>query len=558
MRMCKHLTIIILILFGFQLHAQNKAYDWGIGVNAGIYSYSALLESKLTNPYEYSIGSSISLSRYLTHNFNLSLEGIRTSIDFPINPVTTGEPLKYTDTYLYGANFTLKYKFDNGYIIKEHSQFAPYLSIGGGAYMTEINPNITYIVPLGAGIDIHLGNRTSLVFESLYNRDVLGGDLSYMQHNVGVKVHFGKANKKRVTATKQRNRSRQLAKIRKYREEQRIAQARKAKEKLKELQTQGLMSNIPTMEEDQDLLMTDESIAMRPDEQPTKIKVVTTPPSKPKEANLGKKSTDKPVIAEPVIPVSPGKPTFEEPKPTLADSKPPIPKPSSSRPEIVEIQEEPTVTKPVETQPVVKPEPPKPTVTKPVETQPVVKPEPPKPTVTKPAETQPVVKPETPKPVVVPIKPTPVTEVATVETTTPERPQTPEPIKETDKVCQNKERQLSEIGEKIIFDKDRYRIRSSMHWDLRKIELLLNECDKYSYVIIAHTDSDGNAEYNKQLSAKRAEAVKAYLVSKGIDAARLITIPYGASVPIAPNTSDANKAKNRRIEFRLNRTSFED
>jgi outer membrane protein OmpA-like peptidoglycan-associated protein len=561
MRICKHLIMVILILFGFQLHAQNKAYDWGTGLNAGIYSYSALLESKLTNPYEYSIGSSISVSRYLTHNFNLSLEGMRTKINFPINLNVTGEPLKYTSTYFYGANFTLKYKIDNGYIIKEHSQFAPYFLVGGGAYMTELNPNITYVVPIGAGIDIHLGNRTSLAFESLYNRDMLGGDLSYMQHNVGVKVHFGKANKKRVTATKQRNRSRQLAKIRKYREEQRIAQARKAKEKLKELQTEGLVNNIPTMEEDQDLLMTDENIAMRPDEQPAKAKVVTTPPSKPKEANLGKKSTTIPVDAEPVIPVSPGKPAFEEPKPILADSKPPIPKPSSSRPEITETIAKPAATKPAETQPITaKPETPKPTATKPAETQPITaKPETPKPAATKPAETKPITaKPETPKPVVVPVKPTAVTETANVVTTAPERPQTPEPIKETDKVCQNKERQLSEIGEKIIFEKDHYRIRSTMHWDLRKIELLLNECPKYSYVIIAHTDSDGNAEYNKKLSAKRAEAVKAYLVSKGIDASRLITIPYGASVPIAPNTSDANKAKNRRIEFRLNRTSFED
>ena len=126
------------------------------------------------------------------------------------------------------------------------------------------------------------------------------------------------------------------------------------------------------------------------------------------------------------------------------------------------------------------------------------------------------------------------------------------------KICRNKEVELSEIGEKILFDKNRYRVRSRMHRDLRKIEFLLKECSKHSYIIIAHTDSDGNVEYNKKLSAKRAEATKAYLVSKGIDSSRLITIPYGASMPIAPNTSNDNKAKNRRIEFRLNRTSFDD
>ena len=112
--MCKHLLTLILVLYGFTLCAQNKKYDWGIGVNAGLYSYSALLESKLTNPYEYSIGSSVAVSRYLNNNFNLSLEGIRTPLNFPVNPSAVGEPIKYIDTYLYGGNFTLKYKIDNG------------------------------------------------------------------------------------------------------------------------------------------------------------------------------------------------------------------------------------------------------------------------------------------------------------------------------------------------------------------------------------------------------------------------------------------------------------
>jgi|GEM_PF-2410748 outer membrane protein OmpA-like peptidoglycan-associated protein len=532
MRMCKYLLTIILILYSLLLQAQNKKFDWGIGVNAGTYSYSALLESKLTNPYEYRIGSSLSVSRYLTNNFNLSIEGSRTPIDFPVNPSAKGEPLKYTDTYLYGANFTLKYKINNGYIIKENSMFAPYFSFGGGAYLTDYNPNITYIVPLGAGVEVHLGDRTSFIFESQYNRDVIGGELSYMQHNAGIKIHFGKANKKRLKATKQRNRSRQLAKIRKYREEQRIAQARKAKAKLQKLQQEGLVSKIPTMDEDEDLLMTNESIAMRPDEQPKKINAVTTPPSKPKESNLGKKPTLKSRPAEPVVPVSPGKPTVKELQPTLPDTKPPMRKPSSSRPEITDVAEESTVTKPV----VITKEKPEATVTTPETLTPtVIKPEVPRATV--------------PKPVVVPIPSTPVV---------PEHPQTQVPIKETDKVCENRQRELSELGERIIFDKNRYRVRSAMHQDLRQIELLLNDCDKHAYVIIAHTDSDGNMEYNKKLSAERAEAVKAYLVNKGIDAARLITIPYGSSVPIVPNTTDENKAKNRRIEFRLNRTGFED
>jgi outer membrane protein OmpA-like peptidoglycan-associated protein len=523
MRMCKYLLVLLLVLYGFSICAQNKKYDWGFGVNAGLYSYSALLESKLTNPYEYSIGASIAVSRYLNNNFNLSLEFIRTPLNFPVNPSAIGEPLEYIDTYLYASNFTLKYKIDTGYIFKEHSMFAPYLLVGGGAYLTEVNANITYVAPLGTGIDVHLGDRTSIIFESLYNRDLVGRNLSYMQYNTGIRIHLGKANKKRVNATKRRQRSRRLEKIRVYRKEKRIAQARKAKEQLKKLQSEGLISRIPTMEEDQDLLMTNETIAVRLDEEPAKIHVTTVPPSKPKESSLGRKVPTK-LIAEPTIPVSPGKSTFTAQKPALAYNKP-------SKIKQTKMTEEATTNKPVVSNP--QPAKLKPIITETIIVKPSVsKPKPAKSSVTSPQLVS--------KPIV------------------SEKPKTETPIKETTKICRNKEVELSEIGEKILFDKNRYRVRSRMHRDLRKIEFLLKECSKHSYIIIAHTDSDGNVEYNKKLSAKRAEATKAYLVSKGIDSSRLITIPYGASMPIAPNTSNDNKAKNRRIEFRLNRTSFDD
>jgi outer membrane protein OmpA-like peptidoglycan-associated protein len=66
--------------------------------------------------------------------------------------------------------------------------------------------------------------------------------------------------------------------------------------------------------------------------------------------------------------------------------------------------------------------------------------------------------------------------------------------------------------------------------------------------ISGHTDNVGKAKTNKDLSAKRANACKAYLVSKGIDSARISAVGYGGERPVAPNDTEENRQKNRRIE----------
>ncbi len=67
--------------------------------------------------------------------------------------------------------------------------------------------------------------------------------------------------------------------------------------------------------------------------------------------------------------------------------------------------------------------------------------------------------------------------------------------------------------------------------------------------IQGHTDDVGGAELNLDLSQRRANAVKLYLTQKGIDAARITAKGYGATVPIAPNTTDAGRSQNRRVQF---------
>ncbi|MBD9402339.1 outer membrane protein OmpA [Comamonas sp. CMM02] len=70
-------------------------------------------------------------------------------------------------------------------------------------------------------------------------------------------------------------------------------------------------------------------------------------------------------------------------------------------------------------------------------------------------------------------------------------------------------------------------------------------------VAVGHTDSVGSAAYNQKLSERRAQAVKAYLESKGIDKSRVYTEGKGEAQPVADNKTKAGRAQNRRVEIEV-------
>lgn len=70
-------------------------------------------------------------------------------------------------------------------------------------------------------------------------------------------------------------------------------------------------------------------------------------------------------------------------------------------------------------------------------------------------------------------------------------------------------------------------------------------------IAVGHTDSVGSDAYNQKLSVRRAESVKAYLVSKGIEKNRVYTEGKGEKQPVADNKTKEGRAKNRRVEIEV-------
>ena len=69
--------------------------------------------------------------------------------------------------------------------------------------------------------------------------------------------------------------------------------------------------------------------------------------------------------------------------------------------------------------------------------------------------------------------------------------------------------------------------------------------------VSGHTSAEGGFERNLDLSQRRADAVKAYLVSRGINAARVVAVGQGSNLPVADNGTELGRRRNRRIEVRV-------
>lgn len=103
----------------------------------------------------------------------------------------------------------------------------------------------------------------------------------------------------------------------------------------------------------------------------------------------------------------------------------------------------------------------------------------------------------------------------------------------------------------ILFDQGKADIKNESVPELNKLVAFLQANANAEIELSGHTSSEGDRAYNRSLSYKRVKACKDYIVAKGIAEDRIIAIGFGPDRPVAPNDTEPNRAKNRRVEMRL-------
>ncbi len=105
----------------------------------------------------------------------------------------------------------------------------------------------------------------------------------------------------------------------------------------------------------------------------------------------------------------------------------------------------------------------------------------------------------------------------------------------------------------LFFDTDKSSLRPESFPELNRLAVIITKNPGLRIEIMGHTDDQGPDDYNQQLSDSRAQSVRDYLISRGIQATTLEARGYGESRPLRPNISEANRQMNRRVEFRFYR-----
>jgi outer membrane protein OmpA-like peptidoglycan-associated protein len=103
----------------------------------------------------------------------------------------------------------------------------------------------------------------------------------------------------------------------------------------------------------------------------------------------------------------------------------------------------------------------------------------------------------------------------------------------------------------IFFETGSDVLKSESFSNLDKVVEIATKYPNAKIIVEGHTDDQGDDSMNMDLSRRRAEAVKKYLVAKGVNADRIVTAGYGETKPLAENTTEEGRAINRRVDITL-------
>ena len=106
------------------------------------------------------------------------------------------------------------------------------------------------------------------------------------------------------------------------------------------------------------------------------------------------------------------------------------------------------------------------------------------------------------------------------------------------------------VGENVLFDEGKATIKTDAEANLKQIVGSIDKRYKGGEVrVYGFTDAQGSAGYNKDLAQQRADAVKAWLTSNGLDAGRISVNAIGEGQPVATNSTESGREQNRRVEI---------
>jgi peptidoglycan-associated lipoprotein len=125
------------------------------------------------------------------------------------------------------------------------------------------------------------------------------------------------------------------------------------------------------------------------------------------------------------------------------------------------------------------------------------------------------------------------------------RPAAPPPAAPSGPVAGSEQDFVINAGDRVYFDLDQYTLREDAKAVLDRQAQWLQRYPQVMVRIEGNADERGTREYNLALGARRAESVRAYLISKGVAGGRITTISYGKEMPIDPGSNEEAWARNR-------------